>query len=337
LINNQSIVSKEIQEKEIREFVSRNDFGNAAKFLFKHQKSTWFQLREGYESLTAVKAKSFSSPGFEIKIQFNPGRIKSSSAKVDLESINERKCFLCLQNLPEEQKGIIYKDEFLILVNPFPIFPEHFTISSLKHKPQAILENFPVMFSLAKDLSKYYTVFYNGPKCGASAPDHLHFQACTKFIMPLENDLDEIKRKYSEPLLQINNGLIYSVDDGVRKYFVIQSKELPVIERIFNYLYKLFHEVSNTQDEPMMNLILNYEDENWRLIIFLRKKHRPALYDKGILWSPAAVDLGGLCIFPLEKDLNVISESDLKEGFKEVIISDEIFSYIKKKLKESAL
>jgi hypothetical protein len=184
---------------------------------------------------------------------------------------------------------------------------------------------------------KYYTVFYNGPKCGASAPDHLHFQACSKSVMPLESGLNQVIEKYSEILLQNQNGLLYSVDDGIRKFFVVQSNEIPVIEKIFNYLYKLFHEVSNTQDEPMMNLILNYEDENWRLIIFLRKKHRPTLYDKGILWSPAAVDLGGLGILPLEKDLNMISGSDLTEGFKEVIISDEIFSYINKKLKESAL
>jgi len=331
------VIKKISADTDIKTYLESGNYADSARHLLSTQKKSWTEMREGFDSLKSVKEKKILYEGFTIRVQFNPRRIKSSSAKVDPESIKERKCFLCIENLPEEQKGIIYKDEFLILVNPFPIFPEHFTISSLKHKPQAILENFPVMFSLAKDLSKYYTVFYNGPKCGASAPDHLHFQACTKFIMPLENDLDEIKRKYSEPLLQINNGLIYSVDDGVRKYFVIQSNEISVIERIFNYLYKLFHEVSNTQEEPMMNLILNYEDENWRLIIFVRKKHRPSLYDKGILWSPAAVDLGGLCIFPLEKDLNVISESDLTEGFKEVIISDEFFSYIKKKLKESAL
>lgn len=326
-----------IVQKNIQGFAAQNDIGNAAKALLKQQKSEWPELLNGYKSLKKIKTKSFRFKGYEISAQFNPGRIESSSAKVDPESIKERKCFLCIENLPEEQKGIIYIDAFIILVNPFPIFPEHFTVSSLKHRPQRILDNFSSMLLLGKDLSKYYTVFYNGPECGASAPDHMHFQACSKSVMPLETELNRIKIKYGKPLLQKQSGLLHSVDDGIRKFFVIQSNEISVIEKIFNYLYKLFYEVSNTQEEPMMNLILNYEDENWRLIIFLRKKHRPSLYDKGILWSPAAVDLGGLCIFPLGKDLNVISESDLKEGFKEVIISDEIFSYIKKKLKELAL
>lgn len=294
-------------------------------------------MREGFDSLKSIKEKKILYEDFTIRVQFNPQRIKSSSARVDPESIKERKCFLCIKNLPEEQKGIIYKDAFIILVNPFPIFPEHFTVSSLKHRPQRILDNFSSMLLLGKDLSKYYTVFYNGPECGASAPDHMHFQACSKSVMPLETELNRIKIKYGKPLLQKQSGLLHSVDDGIRKFFVIQSNEISVIEKIFNYLYKLFYEVCNTQEEPMMNLILNYEDENWRLIIFLRKKHRPSFYDKGILWSPAAVDLGGLCIFPQEKDLNVISAADLVQGFKEVIISDEIFSYIKKKLKNSAL
>jgi hypothetical protein len=323
--------------EDINIYSSKNDFANAAKILLDQQRSNWPQLKEGYQSLESLKTKSFQFPGFEIRLQFNPQRIKSSSAKVDPESIKERKCFLCIENLPEEQKGVIYKDEFIILINPFPIFPEHFTVSSLKHKPQRILDNFSSMLLLGKDLSKYYTVFYNGPECGASAPDHLHFQACSKSVMPLEAELNRIKIKYGKPLMQKQSALLHSVDDGIRKFFFIQSKEISVIEKIFDYLYKLFHEVSNTQGEPMMNLILNYTDENWRLIIFLRKKHRPSLYYKGILWSPAAVDLGGLCIFPREKDLNLISAADLAQGFKEVIISDEIFSYIKKKLKDSAL
>jgi hypothetical protein len=337
LSNNHSKISKETQKKEIQEFVSQNDFGNAAKFLLKHQKSSWLQLRQGYELLNAVKTRSFSFPGFEIKIQFNPARLKSSSAEVDYKSINERKCFLCLKNLPKEQKGINYKDEFIILANPYPIFPEHFTISSLKHIPQSILENFRTMMSLGKDLSKYYTVFYNGPKCGASAPDHLHFQACSKNVMPAEPELGEIKTKYGEQLAWKDHTEVLAVDDGIRRFFVVESDNALIIERIFGSVYIEFQKCLLIQEEPMMNLILNYEKEIWRLIIFLRAKHRPALYDNGILWSPAAVDLGGLCIFPLEKDLNVISGSDLTEGFKEVIISDEIFSYIKKKLKESAL
>jgi len=87
-------------------------------------------------------------------------------------------------------------------------------------------------------------------------------------------------------------------------------------------------------EEPMMNLIVNYKGNQWKLLIFFRKKHRPSLYDKGVLWSPAAVDLGGLAIFPLEEDFDLISKSDLILGFNEIIISKEIFSYIKRRLKK---
>ena len=121
-----------------------------------------------------------------MKVQFNPGRYISTSAKVDEKSINDRKCFLCPANLPEEQKGILYEEEYLILGNPFPIFPEHFTIPNINHVPQQIKNNFPLMLKLTKDLSKHYVVLYNGPKCGASAPDHFHFQAGTKNFMPIE-------------------------------------------------------------------------------------------------------------------------------------------------------
>ena len=332
--NNQSILSKEIQGKEIQEFVSQNDFGNAAKFLLKHQKLSWPQLRQGYEFLEGVKTKSFQFPGFEIKIQYNPGRIISSSAKVDHKSINKRECFLCLKNLPKEQKGIIYKDEFIILANPYPIFPEHFTVSSLNHIPQTIFKNFRTMLHLARDLSKYYTVFYNGPRCGASAPDHLHFQACSKSVMPLESELDQIIKKYSWILLRNQNGLLYSIDDGIRKFFLLQFKKISDIEKNFKTVYTIFQKLDGTTEEPMMNLIVNYDEETWRLIIFLREKHRPSFYEKGILWSPAAVDLGGLCIFPVEKNFDMISLAHLTQGFKEIIISNETFHYIIKKIKE---
>jgi len=319
---------------DIQEFISSNDFGNALKILLEQQKSTWLQLNQGYSLLDKVKTKSFQFNGFEIKIQFNPGRLKSSSAKVDEESVKERKCFLCIENLPDEQKGIIYKDDFFILANPYPIFPEHFTISSIKHVPQAISGNFSTMMHLAKDLSKYYTVFYNGPKCGASAPDHMHFQACSKNIMPLESEMDQVIRKYGELLSEKDNASIFSVDDGIRRFFAAKSNDISFLVNFFNRAYKSFQDHSMIHEEPMMNLLVNYKENQWRLLIFFREKHRPSLYDKGVLWSPAAVDLGGLAIFPLEEDFDVISKSDLILGFNEIIISKEIFSYIKRRLKE---
>ena len=180
-----------INQPEINDFVNKNDYSEAAKKLLNKQKDDWQFAANGFESLKSVQTKEFNFDGYKFKVQFNPGRIKSSSAKVDDKSIKERKCFLCLENLPSEQKGILINEEYIILVNPFPIFPEHFTIPQVRHTPQSIKNSFIDLLEISKELSKYYTVFYNGPKCGASAPDHLHFQAGSKNFMPIDLEFEQ--------------------------------------------------------------------------------------------------------------------------------------------------
>ena len=92
--------------------------------------------------LAANGIKTFLFDGFKIKIQFNEGRIYSTSAKVDVDSVKNRSCFLCENNLPEEQKGIKLLENYLLLCNPYPVFPEHFTIVTVNHKPQEISSSF---------------------------------------------------------------------------------------------------------------------------------------------------------------------------------------------------
>jgi ATP adenylyltransferase/5',5'''-P-1,P-4-tetraphosphate phosphorylase II len=164
------------------------------KSLLDSQIVDWELAKNNYKGLESVKVKEFSFDGFSIKVQFNPSRIISTSAKVDAKSIQERKCFLCKENLPKDQRGIEYKNEYIILVNPFPIFPEHFTIPKVDHKPQRIKENFEDILDLSKDLQDRYAVFYNGPKCGASAPDHMHFQAGIKNFMPVDYEFESIQK-----------------------------------------------------------------------------------------------------------------------------------------------
>ena len=138
----------------------------------------------------------------KINAQFNAGRMTSTSAKVDPKSISERKCFLCEKNLPAEQKGILYNNKYIILCNPFPIFPTHFTLTHKEHQPQRILDTFSDMLDLSKDLSKHYSVIYNGPRCGASAPDHLHFQAGNKYFMPIDDEFHQIKNEYGKMIFE---------------------------------------------------------------------------------------------------------------------------------------
>src|SRR3989339_2201069 len=145
--------------------------------LFEHQINNWQLATDGYRSLKDVQIKQFEFDNFTIEAHFNPGRIISSSAKVDAKSINERPCFLCSKNLPAEQKAVMAFDNYILLVNPFPIFDKHFTIPTLGHVPQLIKPEITNLLTLSSLLGKGYSVFYNGPKCGASAPDHMHFQA----------------------------------------------------------------------------------------------------------------------------------------------------------------
>ncbi|MCK5371279.1 MAG: DUF4922 domain-containing protein, partial [Cyclobacteriaceae bacterium] len=150
-----------------------------ARQLIMDQQKDWELARKNYAGLKNVKVRTLPFDGFDMLVQFNPERIRSSAAKVDTKSIKERPCFLCRHNLPKKQVGLPVLDNYLILVNPFPIFPEHLTIPHLNHIDQRIEDKFVEMLEIAKALEDF-TVFYNGPKCGASAPDHFHFQAGIK-------------------------------------------------------------------------------------------------------------------------------------------------------------
>jgi ATP adenylyltransferase/5',5'''-P-1,P-4-tetraphosphate phosphorylase II len=264
--------------------------------LFDEQLSNWMLARENYQALKQVKTKTLLVDGKEYKVQFNPARITSSAAKVDPKSIQERKCFLCTENRPPEQKGILFKDKYIVLINPFPIFPRHLTVPLLEHTPQLIAPRFGDMLDLAKQLDDY-AVFYNGPKCGASAPDHFHFQAGNKGFLPVEKDKNW------------RNGIC--IKSGNKQEMINR------FEDIYNSLPLL-----PGNNEPMMNILAWYESTLWIVYIFPRKKHRPACYfaegNANLLISPAAVDLGGVFITPLEKDFDKITAENMIEILNEI-------------------
>jgi hypothetical protein len=341
--------NKLVQNELIDGLIAHADFGRAAKQLLEDQKLNWQQLHDGYESLKQIKTKIFQFDGFRMKIQFNPGRYISTSAKVDEKSINERKCFLCPSNLPEEQKGILWEDEYLILGNPFPIFPEHFTIPNINHIPQQIKSNFPLMLKLSKDLSKHYVLVYNGPKCGASAPDHFHFQVGTKNFMPIMDDFHQLKNEYGEQLFENNELTVYAIDDGIRRIISLESMNSEKLAEVFDKLYEIYSSVSGNKEEPMMNIISSYwesipseeEEFGWSVIVFLREKHRSSHYfaegDEKILLSAASIDLGGVCITPLEKDFEKMTKEKLTEILSEVCLNKNKFELIKQKVGQTFL
>jgi hypothetical protein len=329
-------VDKNINDQRIKDLIIQNKFSDAAKRLIDVQKESWYMLAQGYKSLNSIKTKILQYEGFKFVIQYNPGRYTSSSALVDRKSIDDRECFLCTENLPREQEGIVI-NEYILLANPFPIFQEHFTISNLKHKDQRIKYSFRDLLHFGKLLSKHYTVFYNGPKCGASAPDHLHFQAGSKYEMPIEKEYENIKNRFGEVLSENKEFKIYGINDGLRKIIAIEGEKPDNVINLFNAFYDKYSLHSNSE-EPLMNILCIFEeDKGWKVLIMLRAKHRPAVFykegEEKVLFSPAACDFGGLCITPLEKDFIRFDNNLLKGFLNEVSISDIKFQNLKEDLK----
>lgn len=290
--------------------------------LFSEQVSEWELAKKNYEDLKKVEIKVFSFGDFEIVVQFNPARIVSSGAKVDEKTIKERKCFLCRQNLPPQQKCVDAED-YTVLVNPYPIFPEHFTIPRKEHIPQQIKPFFPDMLELAKSLDEF-VVFYNGPKCGASAPDHMHFQAGTKNFLPLVNDYRRLKATHAEILEKGNHYSLFLFKNYLRTVYCMESDDSQVLSFQFNRLYEDFKKKMNCQanEEPMMNVVCLFENQKWIVFVFPRKAFRPWQYSadesQQLMVSPATVEMSGIFITPVEEHFRRITREDVVDILEQV-------------------
>ncbi len=324
-------------QMKLQDLIHEDNYSKAISLLYDQQSQVWPLLKSGIESLSSAEFKKYFFDGYQIITQFNPGRINSTIANVSPEAVKKRECFLCTENLPKEQQGIIIKDKYSILCNPYPIFINHLTISSIIHLPQRIKKTFTDLLEISNDIPDY-CFMYNGPESGASAPDHLHFQACKKESLPINIDYEGLKNEFGEEI--INNGVtIYAIDDGIRKIFALESDSSKSLVKIFDVIYSLYAPISKSHVEPMMNIISSYEQETvWRVIIFFRKKHRPDAYfkedDENILVSPATIDLGGVLVTPLEKDFKKIDKDIIRQIFREVSMGKEEFEYLKTKMKE---
>jgi hypothetical protein len=215
---------------------------------------------------------------------------------------------------------VVYRDEYLILCNPAPIFQGHFTVSHVEHRPQAIEGSIATFLALARDLSPRYQVFYNGPRCGASAPDHLHFQASPVGSIPIADRsfLDAQKG----PAARVN-GITVTLMEGIDRSVLVfragsEAEAVMVLERILRSAKRV---VGNSQ-EPMINILVTVDRKAWQVIVFLRSKHRPEAYffkdERKLMISPAAVDMGGLVITPIEEDFHKISPPLIAEIYREV-------------------
>ena len=302
--------------------------------FFNRQLEKWDDARHRFRDLKHVETKKLSE---EVRLQFNPARIMSTGAKIDKKTLGERPCFLCDKNRPKEQMSQQIDERFHLLVNPFPILPVHFTIPARKHQPQAIYKNYGEMHRFLS-LHSELMVFYNGPKCGASAPDHLHFQAGTSGILPLQANWQRLSRNLTDIISLNDEEKIAVVRDFIVPAFVIISKSEESDETLFHRLYKSMP-MRGDETEPMINIIAWRKEDEYISVVIPREKHRPEAYfaegDAQVMVSPGALDMSGLIITPREEDFHKLTEESATTILQECGISTEKMNGIVTKLKTS--
>ena len=329
--------------------------------FFKEQLKEWDEAAKRYENLNNIIVKNVDDEDGDISlaVQFNPDRIVSTAANISKEALEERPCFLCHENRPTVQKSLAIINKYELLVNPFPILPVHFTVPLKNHHPQSIINNYTDMMDIAAQLERHF-IFYNGPLCGASAPDHMHFQIGAKGRVPFERDWNQKYRTSrsriypitDDEFIEITNIEDTADDTGIFlarficPIFIIVTRTTKASHYLFSKLYDSMDK-KDGQTEPMMNLLAwnmtSNSDGNKRIvsIIIPRKKHRPDCFyadnENKCMVSPGALDMAGLIITPRQEDFTKMDFNKAADIIRECgISSDEEMGIIKKlkKIKE---
>lgn len=317
---------------------------NSMHRFFNQQMEQWEEARIHFRNLHNVEQRSLNiDGGISLKVQFNPARIVSTGAKIDKKSIEKRPCFLCQKNRPQQQMTKAFDKDFEILVNPYPILPVHFTIPMRKHQPQSIYHNYTEIFQILTEYPELM-VFYNGPKCGASAPDHCHFQAGTSGILPLQSGWQRLSRNLTE-IFSIDEGdNISLINDYPAPALLIRSHTLKTNNELFKHVYKALP-LNHGDTEPMMNLVCWRNAEEYLTVVFPRKKHRPDCYpqadstkqdtNSALMISPGALDMAGLIITPRKEDFERITVEQAVGILKEVCLDSEEMKEVADKIKKA--
>lgn len=291
--------------------------------LLREQQSEWPALASGVAALGEIRTRDLALEHFSVRLQFNPRRIVSSGAKVDTKSIAARKCFLCAANRPAEQRGIAFEDRYTLLLNPFPILPVHLTVPTVEHTQQAISpERLGTMLRLARELGERFVVFYNGPRAGASAPDHMHFQVGNAGFLPIESQYPSLRDRFGHEVSREADARTIAVREPSRPFWSIEGSDEAPLERAFARLLPILPRQVE-ESEPSMNLFVWWLGAGWRVVLFPRRAHRPSVYfaegDAKMLLSPGAVDVAGVIVLPVERDFDRIARADLEQMFREVM------------------
>lgn len=334
-INQNNNYKDSLRTLEIKLRQAMNKKRQAGDLFIENQLAKWQTARTNHEALNQIETRRFELAGNTITVQFNPARAVSTCAKVDKSSIEARKCFLCPENKPNEQDEIIISldEPFSLRINPYPILPGHLTISSLKHQDQVLADKTirQLPGKLISWLEEYfasgYVLFYNGAKCGASAPDHFHFQAVKQSDVPVIQQWERLmETAVREKEIKTENGNTYSS-------FQITSYICPIQVFICNHSADILPEMINQyleslplhegESEPRYNLFAwQNKQRGFTMAYFPREGHRPACYTatggEQLLVSPGALDMAGLLVTPRKEDFDKITESDITQIYKEV-------------------
>jgi len=286
--------------------------------LFKRQLRAWQQLAKGVEGLAQAKTRSVRIDWFDIFIRHIPHRIASTTASVDRESVAKRPCFLCAENLPSEEEGLQFDENFTIYCNPFPIVDHHLTIAHREHGSQRIANLFGNMLDLAAALAGYFVV-YNGPECGASAPDHMHFQAGSPVLFPIAHDTAGM------------TGV--TIPNYARNVFLLRGRDRSGLIDRMDRAIDLLANTTGKRQEPLVNIAAFHERGEWVTYLFPRRKHRPEVFHTGeLMVSPASIDLCGIFVVPRAQDFERITGEAIAGIFREVTLPDDQFREVAAKL-----
>ena len=294
--------------------------------LMNEQKRTWPALRRAQASLRTAVDREIRCSEFLVRVQHNPGRIGSTLARVKAGATDGRACFLCPPNLPPEQRGILYHGSWMILPNPMPVFPFHSTITHVRHQPQGISGNLGAFLGLIGDLGDGWTVLYNGPKCGASAPDHLHFQVIPAGLLPVETEVWSPGRL--APVRSEHENTLFRAIGLGRQAVVLVGYDPESIAETFRRFLGALQEALSLPDEPMMNIVGYRKEGRLITVVFPRRKHRPDAFfrtgDDRILLSPAVVEMAGVLVTPSEADFKRLDGHTVEALFDEVSLQPEL-------------
>ena len=307
--------------------------------FFDRQLTLWPETRERYRELNHVETHELNVGTSTFEVQFNPARIRSTGATITKEAVAARPCFLCRKNRPQEQLTKVQDMDYELLVNPYPILPMHFTIPSRRHHPQQIRGMYGEMIQLLIHYPELM-VFYNGPLCGASAPDHAHLQAGTSGILPLQKEWQRLSRNLTEVARRGDDATLSVVEDWPCSALVIRARNRRSSERMFATLYHALPTLAD-QSEPMMNIVAWHVDDEFVSVVFPRKKHRPDCYfktgEEQLLISPGALDMAGYLITPRREDFERINPEQAEAILKECALSSDELDTLKERLAKAVV